>query len=310
MDRRKFITGTLTVGAGLTFINPIQASGLFTDNISKPTLQISLAQWSLHNKLFSGKMNHLEFAEKAQSFGCAGLEYVNAFFKDKAKDMTYLKEMNTRAEDHQQQNVLIMIDGEGFMADKDSNKRMKAIENHYKWVEAAHTLGCHAIRVNLAGGEDKAEAQKAGIDSLNRLAEFAEPHGINILVENHGGLSSDGGWLSGVMQNVKYKNVGTLPDFGNFCIKRGEGQSCITEYDKYQGMEELMPFAKALSAKSYEFDAQGNETKADFYKMISIAHQNNYSGYVGIEFDGNSISEEEGIIKTKNLLDKVISKIY
>ena len=310
MNRRKFITGTLTLGTGLTFMNSVQASGLFTNSISVPTLQISLAQWSLHRKIRSGKMNHLEFAEKSQSFGCVGLEYVSVFFKDKAKNKTFLKEMNTRAEDHQQQNVLIMVDGEGYMADKDSKKRTKAIENHYKWVEAANTLGCHAIRVNLAGQEDKIEAQKAGVDSLNRLGEFAKPHNISILVENHNGLSSDCRWLSDVMQNVKYKNIGTLPDFGNFCVKRGEDGSCITEYDKYQGISELMPFAKALSAKSYEFDAAGNETKADFYKMLTIARENDYSGYVGIEFEGNTISEEEGIIKTKNLLDKAISKIY
>ncbi len=310
MKRRKFITGTLTLGTGLTFMNPIQASSLFTNSIATPTLQISLAQWSLHRKLKSRETNHLEFAKKSQSFGCVGLEYVNVFFKDKVKDKTFLKEMNTRAEDHQQQNVLIMIDGEGFMADKDSKKRMKAIENHYKWVEAAHTLGCHAIRVNLAGQEDKTEAKKGGVDSLNRLAEFAEPHGISILVENHNGLSSDCRWLSDVMQNVKYQNIGTLPDFGNFCVKRGEGGSCLLEYDKYKGMSELMPFAKALSAKSYEFDADGNETKSDFYKMLTIARENDYSGYVGIEFEGNTISEEEGIIKTKNLLDKVIAKIY
>ncbi|MDC1460394.1 sugar phosphate isomerase/epimerase [Flavobacteriaceae bacterium] len=308
MDRRKFITRSLTAGAGLAFVNP--AFGSFTSAQSATqSLEISLAQWSLHRKLFAGDMDHLDFARMSQGFGCVGLEYVNAFFKDKATDVSYLKEMNSRAEDHQQKNILIMIDGEGGLAEKNVKKRLVNIENHYKWVEAAQVLGCHSIRVNLSGGEDRLDAQKAGIDSLNRLAEFAKSYDVSVLVENHGGFSSDGNWLSNVMQNVSRKNVGTLPDFGNFCIERKE-QECISAYDRYQGMSELMPFAKALSAKSHTFDEQGNETQSDFFRMIEIAKKNQYSGYVGIEFEGAIDSEEEGIIKTKNLLDKAIAASY
>ena len=308
MDRRKFITRSLTAGAGLAFVNP--AFGSFTSAQSATqSLEISLAQWSLHRKLFAGDMDHLDFARMSQGFGCVGLEYVNAFFKDKATDVSYLKEMNSRAEDHQQKNILIMIDGEGGLAEKNANKRLVNIENHYKWVEAAQVLGCHSIRVNLSGGEGRLDAQKAGIDSLNRLAEFAKSYDVSVLVENHGGFSSDGNWLSNVMQNVSRENIGTLPDFGNFCIERKE-QECISAYDRYQGMSELMPFAKALSAKSHAFDEQGNETQSDFFRMIEIAKKNQYSGYVGIEFEGSMDSEEEGIIKTKNLLDKAIAASY
>ena len=308
MDRRKFITRSLTAGAGLTFVNPAFGS-ITSAQSATQSLEISLAQWSLHRKLFAGDMDHLDFARMSQGFGCVGLEYVNAFFKDKATDVSYLKEMNSRAEDHQQKNILIMIDGEGGMAEKNVKKRLVNIENHYKWVEAAQVLGCHSIRVNLSGGEDRSDAQKAGIDSLNRLAEFAKPYNVNVLVENHGGFSSDGSWLSNVMQDVSLENVGTLPDFGNFCIERKE-QECVSAYDRYQGMSELMPFAKALSAKSHAFDEQGNETRSDFFRMIEIAKENQYSGYVGIEFEGTIDSEEEGIIKTKNLLDKAIAASY
>ena len=308
MDRRKFITRSLTAGAGLAFVNP--AFGSFTSAQSATqSLEISLAQWSLHRKLFAGDMDHLDFARMSQGFGCVGLEYVNAFFKDKATDVSYLKEMNSRAEDHQQKNILIMIDGEGGLAEKNAKKRLVNIENHYKWVEAAQVLGCHSIRVNLSGGEDRLDAQKAGIDSLNRLAEFAKSYDVSVLVENHGGFSSDGNWLSNVMQNVSRENIGTLPDFGNFCIERKE-QECISAYDRYQGMSELMPFAKALSAKSHAFNEQGNETQSDFFRMIEIAKKSQYSGYVGIEFEGTMDSEEERIIKTKNLLDKAIAASY
>ncbi|MDG1385424.1 MAG: TIM barrel protein [Flavobacteriaceae bacterium] len=308
MDRRKFITRSLTAGAGLAFVNPAFGS-ITSAQSATQSLEISLAQWSLHRKLFAGDMDHLDFARMSQGFGCVGLEYVNAFFKDKATDVSYLKEMNSRAEDHQQKNILIMIDGEGGLAEKNANKRLVNIENHYKWVEAAQVLGCHSIRVNLSGGEDRFDAQKAGIDSLNRLAEFAKSYDVSILVENHGGFSSDGNWLSNVMQNVSRENIGTLPDFGNFCIERKE-QECISAYDRYQGMSELMPFAKALSAKSHSFDEQGNETQSDFFRMIEIAKKNEYSGYVGIEFEGTMDSEEEGIIKTKNLLHKAIAASY
>ena len=308
MDRRKFITRSLTAGAGLAFVNPAFGS-ITSAQSATQSLQISLAQWSLHRKIFAGDMDHLDFARMSQGFGCVGLEYVNAFFKDKATDVSYLKEMNSRAEDHQQKNILIMIDGEGGLAEKNAKKRLVNIENHYKWVEAAQVLGCHSIRVNLSGGEDRLEAQKAGIDSLNRLAEFAKSYDVSVLVENHGGFSSDGNWLSNVMQNVSRENIGTLPDFGNFCIERKE-QECISAYDRYQGMSELMPFAKALSAKSHAFDEQGNETQSDFFRMIEIAKKNQYSGYVGIEFEGTIDSEEEGIIKTKNLLDKAIAASY
>ena len=308
MERRKFITRSLIAGAGLAFTNPVFGS-ITSAQSATQSLEISLAQWSLHRKLFAGDMDHLDFARMSQGFGCVGLEYVNAFFKDKATDVSYLKEMNSRAEDHQQKNILIMIDGEGGLAEKNANKRIVNIENHYKWVEAAQVLGCHSIRVNLSGGEDRLEAQKAGIDSLNRLAEFAKSYDVSVLVENHGGFSSDGNWLSNVMQNVSRENIGTLPDFGNFCIERKE-QECISAYDRYQGMSELMPFAKALSAKSHAFDEQGNETQSDFFRMIEIAKKNQYSGYVGIEFEGTMESEEEGIIKTKNLLDKAIAASY
>ena len=308
MDRRKFITRSLTAVAGLAFVNPAFGS-ITSAQSATQSLEISLAQWSLHRKLFAGDMDHLDFARMSQGFGCVGLEYVNAFFKDKATDVSYLKERNSRAEDHQQKNILIMIDGEGGLAEKNTKKRFVNIENHYKWVEAAQVLGCHSIRVNLSGGEDRLDAQKAGIDSLNRLAEFAKPYDVSVLVENHGGFSSDGSWLSNVMQNVSRENVGTLPDFGNFCIERKE-QECISAYDRYQGMSELMPFAKALSAKSHAFNEQGNETQSDFFRMIEIAKKSQYSGYVGIEFEGTMDSEEERIIKTKNLLDKAIAASY
>lgn len=267
--------------------------------------KISLAQWSFHRALQSGAMDNLDFAAKARSFGCEGVEYVNGFFKDKAKDMAYLKEMNARANDEGQQNVLIMVDGEGGLADADTSKRLKAIENHYKWVEAANFLGCHAIRVNLAGGVDKADAVKAGVDSLTKLSEFAKGSNINVLVENHGHFSSDGEWMTEVFSQIENENCGTLPDFGNFCIKKDKERNCLEAYDTYKGMKELLPFAKAVSAKSYDFDANGNETTIDYLKVMKMVKDVGYTGFVGIEFEGRDMTEAAGITATRDLLIKV-----
>ena len=311
MDRRDFISKTTKSGLALSTIGLYGFDNIlaktkndleFIDN--KLFFKISLAQWSLHNALFAKKMDNLDFAAKARSFGFEGLEYVNIFFKDKSKDRSYLKEMNSRAASEGLKNVLIMIDGEGNLAETDNKLRLKGIENHYKWVEAAHFLGCHAIRVNLRGGKDKTEALKTSVDSLNRLSDFAKGSNINILVENHGGFSSDGDWMTKVFSQVKNQNAGTLPDFGNFCIER-KGDKCINEYDRYKGMEQLLLFAKAVSAKSNFFDDHGNEKNIDYYRIMKMVKEIGYKGYVGVEFEGDAASEEKGIQQTRDLLIKV-----
>ncbi len=261
---------------------------------------ISLAQWSLHKALYAKAMDNLEFAEVAKTkFDIDAIEYVNSFFKDKAKDTDYLGQMRQRAEDHGVKSLLIMCDGEGRLGDPDEAARTQAVENHYKWVEAAKFLGCHSIRVNAASEGEYEEQQKLAADGLRRLCEFADTHGLNVLVENHGGLSSNGAWLAGVMELVKHDRVGTLPDFGNF---RLEGDQW---YDKYKGVEELMPYAKAVSAKSHVFDDHGNESQIDYARMMKIVMDADYHGYVGIEYEGRELGEMEGIAATKALLEKV-----
>jgi sugar phosphate isomerase/epimerase len=313
MKRRDFINRTAQASAALSFLglyackNSEKQKQIIEEIAKTPSLffKISLAQWSLHRALQGGAMDNLDFAAKSRSFGCEGLEYVNGFFIDKAKDMDYLKEMNNRANSEGQQNVLIMIDREGNLADADESKRLTAIENHYKWVEAAHFLGCHAIRVNLGGGVDKAEAVKAGVDSLTKLSDFAKGSKINVLVENHGGFSSNGEWMTDVFSQIKNDNCGTLPDFGNFCITKDKDRNCLDEYDRYKGLKELLPFAKAVSAKSYDFDANGDETTIDYLKVMKMVKEVGYTGFVGVEFEGSKVSEEEGIKLTRDLLIKV-----
>ena len=266
----------------------------------RKAFQISLAQWSLHRQLQSGELDNLDFARVAKErFGVLAVEYVNSFFKDRAGDFAYLGEMKSRAQDAGVRSLLIMIDGEGRLADADDSRRRQAVENHFRWISAARFLGCHSIRVN-AGGDGKPDEQAArAADSLARLARIAEPYDINVIVENHGGLSSNGAWLADVMRRADHPRVGTLPDFGNFHLGEGEW------YDRYQGVRELMPFAKAVSAKSHDFDDQGNETQTDYAKMLRIVLDAGYDGFVGIEYEGSKLSEDQGILMTKALLEKV-----
>jgi len=268
---------------------------------------MSLAQWSLHKTLFDKKLDNRDFAKTAkEDFGIEAIEYVNQFWKDKAKDAAYVAELKKRAEDLGVKTMLIMCDGEGNLGDSDDKKRTTAVENHYKWVEAAKELGCHSIRVNAASDRKLSfeEQQKLAADGLRRLSEFAAPHGLNVIVENHGGLSSNGQWLAGVMKLVDRKNCGTLPDFGNFRVSENE------EYDRYKGVDELMPFAKAVSAKTHDFDGDGNEIHTDYFKMMDIVvKKHGYHGYCGIEYEGSKLSEPEGIRATKKLLERVREKL-
>jgi sugar phosphate isomerase/epimerase len=292
MKRRSFLKHTATA-AGLT-LTPSFA--LAQDAAKKPLFDISLAEWSLHRALQGGKMTNLDFPKAAkETYGIHAVEYVNRFFKDKAEDETYLGDLKKRCEDLEVTSVLIMIDGEGDLGHATKEERQKTIDNHKKWVTAAKFLGCHSIRVNAHGHGDTDAAKATNtVRGLAALATFAKDHDINVIVENHGGLSSNGTWMAGVLKEVNMPNCGSLPDFGNF-----------HEYDRYKGIEELMPFAKGVSAKSHDFDADGNETHTDYVKALKLVLDAGYRGYVGIEYEGGKLSEAEGIIATRKLLERV-----
>ena len=245
-------------------------------------------------------MTNLDFPVVAKKdYAIDAVEYVNQFFKDKATDAKYLAELKKRCSDNGVKSVLIMCDGEGNLGDADEKKRLKAVENHHRWVEAAKTLGCHSIRVNAYSEGTYEEQQKLAADGLRKLCEFGDKHEINVIVENHGGFSSNGEWLAGVMKMVDHKRVGTLPDFGNFSLGGGKN------YDRYKGVKEMMPYAKGVSAKSHDFDDKGNETHTDYRKMMAIVLDAGYRGYLGVEYEGGKLSEPEGIKATKKLLEVV-----
>ena len=309
-NRRAFVksaglaAGLGLVGTACRTTDATSESTTFNPRVGVPgsLFEISLAEWSLHRTILrSNALDHLDFAPTAKRrFGIDAVEYVNQMFKDKAEDMAYLREMKKRADDNGVRSLLIMCDGEGFLGHPDESERMQAVENHYKWVTATKFLGGHSIRVNAASEGSYEEQQRLAADGLRRLAEFADGHGINVIVENHGGYSSNGEWLAGVMELADHPRVGTLPDFGNFLIRRQPE----AWYDRYKGVEELMPYAKAVSAKSNVFDENGNEAQTDFIRMMRIVLDAGYRGYVGIEYEGQELSEPEGIVATKRLLER------
>lgn len=302
MKRRKFIKDASFLFGGLSL--PVIGSSFFSSCSNQPSFKISLAEWSLHRALYSKKIDHLDFISLTKTeFGLDAVEYVNSFFFEKAEDQEYLNKMKLRADDHGVKSLLIMCDNEGNLGDPDKNKRNQAIENHYKWAEAAKFLGCHSIRVNARSDSTLSYNEQLNLaaDGLNKLVEFCANLNINAIVENHGGLSSNGSWLSSLMNKIDHPRVGTLPDFGNFMIEKDK------LYDRYKGVSELMTHAKAVSAKSHEFDSNGREIHTDYYRMMKIVLDSGYNGYIGIEYEGDKHSEYDGIHLTSNLLKKINS---
>ncbi len=330
MKRRKFIANSSQFGIAISLmgIYACKETKKDAENIenvplsldAEPFFKLSLAQWSIHKMIWNGQ-DPYTFAELAKKWGFSGLEYVSQLYNKELEPTGYSKEAmaafveksNTEAAKHGLKNVLIMIDGQGDLATENANDRKKAVENHYKWVDAAASMDCHAIRVNLSGSTEPEAWKASSVDGLTQLATYAKEKKINVLVENHGGLSSNAAMLAGVMDMVNMDNCGTLPDFGNFCIRLNTpgdwASGCAEKYDIYKGVQELMVHAKAVSAKSNNFDANGVEVDIDYIKMLQIVKDAGYTGYIGVEYEGSDLGEEAGIIATRDLLLNVAKKL-
>jgi sugar phosphate isomerase/epimerase len=310
LNRREFLTATagaylMSASAAAPFDSPLP--GLAQGKPASPLFKISLAEWSINRPLFGGKMQHLDFAKIAKSVGIDAIEYVNQFFKDKAKDTAFLTEMNARAKGEGVTQVLIMCDGEGNLGDPDAAKRQTAVENHYKWVEAAEFLGCHTIRVNGYSSGTPEEQKKLVADGLHKLCAFADGHAINVVIENHGGLSSNAKWLVETIKLANHPRAGTLPDFGNFRIAgpgRGNPDAKVESYDSYVGVKEMMPLAKGVSVKPRVWDFNGNSSDIDLLKMMKIVVDAGYHGHCGIEH-GPDGKELEAIVELRKQLETV-----
>lgn len=321
LNRRSFLQKSAIVTSGVMMGAPAWS---FSQKNAKDLFKISLAEWSINDLIFGdaiklgwpkfaemlkkdfasiekkAPMKNIEFPAYARKLGINGVEYVNTCMFDKAKNQKYLKDLGKACEDEGVKSLLIMCDMEGLVGHPDKEGRQQTLENHKKWIDAAASLGCHSIRVNAGSEGSYEEQKKLAADGLNMLCEYGNKQNINILVENHGGYSSDGEWLVDVMKMTDHPRVGTLPDFGNFKIS-SEPEKW---YDRYKGVRELMEFAKAVSAKSQRFNDNGEEIDTDYYKMIKIVLDSGYRGFIGIEYEGTQFDNKEGILVTKRLLEK------
>jgi len=324
ITRRNLLNHTALAAAAASLPDIAAAS-----DVAEPLFRVSLAQWSLHRSYFGGALSTgfrdrllkdpdsvlqgdldpLDFPVLArQHFGIEAVEYVNTFYFGRARDEAYFRKLKSRADGAGVRSLLIMCDALGQTGDGNDPARREAVENHRPWLEAAALLGCHAIRVNAGGQGTREEVSRRVAESLNALGDLAAPLGLSVLVENHGGYSSDGAWLAATIVRADHPRVGTLPDFGNFRISP-RGRTPIERYDRYRGVRELMPYARAVSAKSYDFDASGSETTIDYDRMLRIVADAGYRGYVGVEYEGRRLPEFEGIRATRDLILKTDSAI-
>jgi sugar phosphate isomerase/epimerase len=322
-NRRDFIKKAALGAAGLGLAAALPEY-LYAGTNKDMFFKLAISQFSFASQFWTKQLDPLDFATKSKELGISGLDYCSMFFADKAKDQQYLGELKKRAADNGSYNLRIMIDGEGVLGDLNDTTRLKAVENHYKWMDAAATIGCPMIRVNVEGEGAPADVAKAAVDSLGKLIEYGSKQNIDVIVENHVGISCNAAWLAGVMKQVNSKHCGTLADFGNFCINRTKPGTndiagymktkCLEEYDRYKGIEELMPFAKGVHAKTHVFDASGNDTETDFYKMFKIIKNSGFNGWVSIEYEGGLfkmytkdskyLDDYAGVAATKKLVEK------
>ncbi|MDB4919051.1 sugar phosphate isomerase/epimerase [Mucilaginibacter sp.] len=323
INRRHFVKQTVMGAAGLGLAAALPGS-LFADTSKELFFKIAISQFSFASQFWTQKLNPLDFAAKAKELGIPGLDYCSMFFADKAKDQQFLNDLKKRAADAGSYNLRIMVDGEGVLGDLNETERLKAVENHYKWIDAASTLGCPMIRVNVEGEGAPVDVAKAAVDSLGKLIEYGSKQQVDVIVENHVGISCNAAWLAGVMKQVNSKHCGTLADFGNFCVNRTKPETndiagymktkCLEEYDKYKGITELMPFAKGVHAKSHFFTTTGDDAETDFYKMFKIIKDSGFNGWVSIEYEGGLLKmysqdakyldDYAGVTATKNLVEK------
>jgi len=313
-SRRAFIKKSTLAAAGLAAVPQSSLANIMAKS-KDSELKISLAQWSLHKALKKGEIKAVDFAQiTKETYDISAVEYVNQFYVDHANDAAFWHDMKKRADNSGVKSLLIMVDDEGELGYPGNAERKTAVENHYKWIDAAKILGCHSIRVNAFGKGSKRELHSALIDGLGSLAEYGEKQNINVLVENHGLHTSDAKFIVSVLQEVNSPFLGTLPDFGNWCMtaewgSTEERNNCEKSYPHEEGVSDFLPFAKGVSAKTYNFDSGGNETYLDYPKLLKLVKDSEFNGYIGIEYEGENMSEPDGIRATKALLEKTWSEL-
>ena len=331
-NRRKFITNIFKSTAAISLSSSLLNNSLFANYLSKK-LKISLQCFSFASEFYKGKFDLSNFSKIVrETYNLDGAEFWSIPFMGKEKNSIFLNELRQKSNDYGIKNTIILVDlldmqtmkQGNSLASIDKKERNQAVEDHKPWIDAAKSIGCDSIRINLWSDASKQDVTKVSLESISKLLEYSSDKNISIVIENHGGYTGDAKWLVNLIKKINNKNLGTLPDFGtlNFCIKRDLSDTeifsskCLNQYDKYLGVKELLPFAKGISAKSTQFDLKGNETATNFKKMLRLIKKSNFEGYMSIEYEGairdtfsqknNHLSTHDGILATKKLLEKYI----
>jgi len=335
--RREFIENSIKSSIGLSLAATLPSSlFLYSCKPEKKefNLKISLQVYSFAPLMMAGKFDLKDFPEMVRNtYQLDGAEYWSIAFTGRENNEAFLKELKQKSDDNGVNNTIILVDDINILtmesgpslASLSSEERSRAIDFHKIWVDTAAKIDCHSIRINLKSNDGTAEeVQEVCSESISKLIEYSSQSNISVVLENHGGLTGNGKWLSGLIKNINNEFVGSLPDFGdfNFCQTRGDlnfanvDRECEMKYDKYLGVEELIPYAKGISAKSHDFDKNGSETKTDYKRMMEIIKNSDFSGYISIEYEGamlsmllnrdSYLSSHDGILATKSLLEKLI----
>ncbi len=311
--RREFL-GTAAAGTALGLAGGAWAqsktkaadSAAGGDALPKYPFKISLAGWSLHRTIGTGegKVPMLDMPKMAaEEFGIGAIELVSGMLPETSA--AYFAELDKNAAAHNVEILLIMIDGQGAIGARSDRARETAVERHSEWIDYAAGLGCHCVRMNWGGATPRVMTDEEELNAFiersvpgfHALCDHAGEKGLSVTIENHGGPSSFPEPMQKLMAAVDRENFGTLPDFGNF----------PPAVDKYNAIDQLMPYAKAVSAKCYDFDeTTGLETEIDFPRMMEIVcGKHGYDGWVGIEYEGRRMGEIEGIKAAKDLLARI-----
>lgn len=302
--RRQFFKASGAGAAALALTGATSRGARLMETADKRNYDISLAAYSVHRAVETGQFTMLDMPKVVrQEFDIGAIELWNQNFE--STDSGYLDQIAKNAVDNDVKYLLIMVDREGDIGAESRDERREAVRRHAKWIDVAADLGCHSIRMNWRGAPDEvvhdAKALRAFINrsvrSFRRLCDYGDRKNVSVIIENHGGPSSYPEAVVQLMVSVDHHRFGTLPDFGNF----------PEEVDPYLATDLLMNFAKAVSAKCYDFDdATGEETKLNYARLIEIvADKHGYDGYIGIEYEGDRLSEFDGVKACKKLLEKL-----
>ena len=258
--------------------------------------QIGIQEYTFHRWIKSGKLTHLDYPGLVKrELGITHIEYWNRPFNGKHTDKAFVGELVKCTTGEGMKNVLILVDAKNQLDAKDAAQRDRAVDEHKGWIDCAAQLGCDAIRVNCRSGGDKQENLKNAGLGLGALCDYAKDTPVKVVIEPHGGHSQDPDWLLAAMKEIDRPNAGLLPDFNNF-----------GKYDRYDGVTKSLPFAPAVCAKALKFDEQGNEVNTDYFRMLKIVYESDYSGVISIEFEGHGIDPVEGSRQTKTLIERAL----